>query len=117
MNDSTSQIRYEDLASLAEKLMPAPRHSSSFANPAALTALRAETSAWPDHSVVTAYGIPVFSSPFVPLHPKKWQFPSDPFTEYEASDEAWARPVRYGREVDDKSRMIVYAMSRYWGLP
>lgn len=36
---------------------------------------------------------------------RAWQFPADRFVEYEQSDEAWARPLGFGREVDVQSEM------------
>lgn len=33
---------------------------------------------------------------------KRWQFPQDPFVEYEKSDERWARPIGFGREVTEQ---------------
>ena len=33
---------------------------------------------------------------------RKWEFPKDRFVEYEKSDEAWARPLGFGKEVDTK---------------
>lgn len=30
----------------------------------------------------------------------RWEFPSDRFIEYEPSDEVWARPIRFGKEVE-----------------
>lgn len=59
-------------------------------------------------------GIDVISSPHMPKHPRKkvWQFPRDPFVEYEASDEEWARPCGFGTEVevDDTEKFVCYAI-------
>lgn len=58
------------------------------------------------------YGIKTIQDPYVPCYAKKWVFPVDRFTTYEVSDEAWARPIRYGRLEDDFDVMIAYAISR-----
>jgi hypothetical protein len=65
--------------------------------------------------IAPLFGVPVYSSPLMPKHPKKWQFPRDPFVDYEESDEAWARPINYGKEVDDTTKLVGYAirMPRY----
>lgn len=57
-------------------------------------------------------GLPVTASPHVPLHGQKWEFPSDPFVDYEEGDEAWARPIGYGRLVEDRDNFVVYRMYR-----
>lgn len=56
-------------------------------------------------------GVSVKVNPYVPRYGRKWEFPASPFTEYEASDEEWARPVRFGKEVDDPDKAIVYRMN------
>jgi hypothetical protein len=49
--------------------------------------------------------IPDFWEPLVQevtlfTNKKTWEFPSDPFVEYEESDERWARPLGFGKEVN-----------------
>ena len=56
-------------------------------------------------------GVSVKVNPYVSRYSRKWEFPASPFTEYEASDEEWARPVCFGREVDDPDRPVVYRMN------
>lgn len=34
------------------------------------------------------------------LTQKVWRFPNDRFVEYDESDEAWARPIGFGKEVE-----------------
>jgi hypothetical protein len=55
-------------------------------------------------------GLPFISSPLVPKHGQKWQFPRDPFVEYEKCDEEWAIPIGYGRWVEDADTCVVYGM-------
>ncbi len=38
---------------------------------------------------------------------KVWLFPPHRFIEYEPSDEAWARPLGFGREIDELTTMKI----------
>jgi hypothetical protein len=56
------------------------------------------------------YGMKITVDKYIPKHPKKWEFPKCRFVEYEPKDEEWARPLRHGREVDDTSQYIGFAV-------
>lgn len=57
-------------------------------------------------------GLNIITSENVPKHPLKWQFPETPFVSYDQSDELWARPVKFGGEVEDTNIYICYLMRR-----
>lgn len=38
---------------------------------------------------------------------KVWEFPKDKFCRYEASDELWARPLGFGREIEVKDTLVI----------
>ena len=61
-------------------------------------------------------GVPIYVNEHMPIWNTKWQFPSDPFVDYEKSDEKWAKPVGYGCEVDDVGNHLIMAMND-WKLP
>jgi hypothetical protein len=46
------------------------------------------------------YGVEIRESPHCPRFARRWEFPADPFVEYSEADEAWAKPVGFGRYVD-----------------
>lgn len=45
------------------------------------------------------YTEPVYSVAYS-LRRKVWQFPDDRFVRYDKSDEAWARPLGFGKEIE-----------------
>lgn len=119
-NDSNSQRpRLADLLKIAESLPRRRDPENLFVHPDVLAAIKdAAAFAGPMGILgrnVKLFGMPVYSSSLMPKHPRKWQFPRDPFVDYEKSDEAWARPVNYGKEVDDTTKLIGYSirMPRY----
>jgi hypothetical protein len=60
-----------------------------------------------DHGVTL--GLPIMPSPAMPKRRTRWEFPRDPFVEYEAKDERWARPLGIGREVDDGPLFLAFS--------
>lgn len=62
-----------------------------------------------DTGIYHPYGLKGFNIYFVDHVSKwrtKWIFPDDPFVEYSESDEQWARPIHYGKEVETKEPAI-----------
>lgn len=58
------------------------------------------------------YGFDIYFDDKLPKYAKKWEFPASPFVEYDKVDEAWARPLGYGREVDDKNTPMIFMLSQ-----
>lgn len=112
-SSTTASFNYADLLNTMSKLRPAPRldilcHPENLKRLAALNA--------PLGALDSLYSVPVYESQHLPRFgkKKKWKFASDPFVEYEAKDEGWARPVGYGEEVevDDPDKRVAYAINR-----
>lgn len=61
-------------------------------------------------------GIPIYVNECLPIWNQKWQFPKDPFVDYEKSDEAWAKPIGYGSSVDDIGNHFIMGMND-WKIP
>lgn len=52
-------------------------------------------------------GIEVRVSPIVPRFASKWEFPREPFFEYEESDEDWCRFFGFGGEVETDEPLLL----------
>lgn len=50
--------------------------------------------------------------PHMPIFARRWEFPPHPWVEYGPSDERWARPIGFGREVDDRETVVAYGIHR-----
>lgn len=61
-------------------------------------------------------GVPITVSDLAPEFVERWEFPQEPFIEYESSDEPWARYFGFGRQVVTEER-AVFVMGREGLLP
>lgn len=61
--------------------------------------------------VVNFFGEKVITDINTPRWFKKWKFPDAPFIEYDTKDEEWARPLKYGCEVDDVGNPVFFRIN------
>lgn len=65
-------------------------------------------------------GMEIRPNPYVPIFVSEWQFPKDwssRWIDYEKSDETWAKPLGYGRQVETNERwFMVYRPPQSFGL-
>lgn len=58
-----------------------------------------------------AAAIDFVPDPMVPKHPTRWEFPADPFIEYEKRDERWCRYFGIGAEIEDRTKLAFYRVA------
>lgn len=118
-NFSTTSDSKFDLSAFTElmnrhKIYTSPE--SILCHPIAADCLKTEFPLAPEDPSIPilpyrTFGTQVYTNPLLPAFGKKWEFPSDPFVDYEAKDEEWARPIGYGKEVDDSDNPVFFSVN------
>ncbi len=113
---SDSKFDLSAIVKLMDKYQIRTPHEDIFCHPIAADRLKDEFPLPPEDPSVPlpiyrTFGVPVYTNPLLPAYGKKWEFPRDPFVDYEVKDESWARPIGYGKEVEDPDNPVFFQVN------